>query len=128
MVESLSKLVLLYPGTFCPLTGQHIAYIEWVKTRLCASKTYIIPLNESVLRKKYNGVNPIGDDDDRKSVIQAGLPDWLTPYYDLMESDDSLGAANKAIAELLKQDYPDTRVDLVTVLAITKLNTAVMIT
>ncbi len=71
---SVNHAVLIYSGNFCPITMNHIKYLEFVMAKLSdtylVDRVYLVPVSDSVLKKKFNGSTPI-DDDDRIGLINA---------------------------------------------------------
>ena len=105
-MESLSlrqNCILIYTGAFAPITGNHIKFIEFIKDKISSDyevlRAYLVPFNESTLRKKFNGASPL-EDFDRKAIIEAYLsegPDWIKPFFGLMETDESIGSVTRDI-------------------------------
>ena len=67
--------ILIMSGGFLPLHEGHIRRLTFCRESLEASlntrivKAYIVPLNESAIRKRFNGGAPI-DDDERIETIK----------------------------------------------------------
>ena len=67
-------------------------------------KAFLVPVCDQVMKKKYLGATAL-DDEDRKEVIERmvssneEMKKWITPYYELMEANDTenLGGATKNI-------------------------------
>ena len=64
---------------------------EFIERGYSVNRAFIVPLNESALRKKYNGSIPL-EDEDRKGIILSQLEsnrnEWIKPYFGLLESAD----------------------------------------
>jgi hypothetical protein len=125
MVETHKPAILVYSGTFCPLTAKHKDVARFAKHNLetqhgyRVEKIYFVALPESVLRKKFNGSVPL-ENEDRAETIKAELPGQEElPFLDLLENDESPGWATK---ELMKAHADHT---IISLLPIHKLNSAV---
>lgn len=99
---------------------------EFTAKGYSVTRAYIVPLNESVLRKKYNGSTPL-EDEDRKALILSQLEssnDWIKPYFGLLESGEIY--ASREIMKEYNQGSTSTTT-FITIMSMHKLNIAVRI-
>ena len=88
------------------------------------------------MKKKYLGATAI-DDEDRKEIIERminsneEMKKWLTPYYGLMEDNDTenLGGATKEIIKkCLEEEGMPVNTTFITILPMHRLDMSVRIT